>query len=169
MVQTTKMFWKASKHVLRYLRGTSQFGLWYRRTKGVKLQGFTNADWARSPSDRKSISSGIFNLGSAIVSWYNKKQRSVALSTTEDKYMVASQSCSKLSENPVFHDRSKHIDIRYHHLRDCVARRIMLLQYILSEEQDANILTKALPKSKFKFHRDRIGVEDNPFLVEREC
>jgi len=78
-------------------------------------------------------------------------------------------SCIKLSENPVFHDRSKHIDIQYHHLRDCVARRIMFLQYILTEEKDADILTKALSKCKFKFHRDRIRVADNPFLVEREC
>jgi hypothetical protein len=69
----------------------------------------------------------------------------------------------------VFHDRSKHIDIRYHHLRDCVQRKIMLLQYIPTEDQDADILTKALTRSKFEYHRDRIGVKDNPFLVEREC
>ncbi len=141
MVQPTKLFWKATKHVLRYLRGTSQFGLWYRWTEGVKLQGFTDADWAGSPSDRKSTSGGIFNLGSIAVSWYSKKQRSVALSSVEVEYMAASQaaceaiwmrkilvglfgqrmdptvincdnqSCIKLSENPVFHDRSKHIDI----------------------------------------------------------
>ena len=79
------------------------------------------------------------------------------------------QSCLKLSENPVFHDRYKHIDIRYHHLRDCVARRIMLLHYILTKEQDANILTKAFSKCKFEFHRDRIRVIDYPFLVEGEC
>jgi len=79
------------------------------------------------------------------------------------------QSCIKLYENLVFHDRSKHIDIQYHHHRDYVARRIMLLQYLSIEEQDADILTKALLKCKFEFHRDRIGVADNPFLVEREC
>jgi len=79
------------------------------------------------------------------------------------------QSCIKLSENLVFHDRSKHIDLWYHNLGDCVARRSMFLQYISIEEQDANILTKALSKCKFEFHRDRIGVADNSFLVEREC
>eukprot|EP00253_Pinus_taeda_P025903 PITA_25903 len=158
MVQPTKMFWKAAKHVLRYLKGTSQYGLWYRRTEGVKLQGFTNADWAGSPSNWKSTSGGIFNLGSAAVSWYSKKQSSVALSSAEEKYMAA-----------VFHDRSKHIGIWYHHPRDCVAIRIMLLQYISTEEQDANILTKELSKCKFEFHRDRIGVADNPFPIEREC
>jgi len=79
------------------------------------------------------------------------------------------QSCIKLSKNLVFHDRSKHVDIQYHHLRHCVARRIMLLQYISIEDQDVDILTKALSKCKFKFHRDSIGVVDNLFLVEREC
>eukprot|EP00253_Pinus_taeda_P016244 PITA_16244 len=90
MVQPTKMFWKATKHVLRYLRGTYQYGLWYRRTKGVKLQGFTDADWAGSPSDRKSTSGGIFSLGSMILSLYSKKQKSVALNLAEVEYKIAS-------------------------------------------------------------------------------
>jgi len=79
------------------------------------------------------------------------------------------RSCIKLSENLVFHDWSKHIDIQYHHLRDCVQRRIMLSKYIPIEEQDADILTKALSRCKFKFHRGRIRVVDNPFLIERKC
>jgi len=79
------------------------------------------------------------------------------------------QSCIKLSANLVFHDRSKHIDIRYHHIRDCVQRRIMLLSYIPTEDQDADILTKALIRRKFEYHRGRIGVADNPYLIEREC
>lgn len=79
------------------------------------------------------------------------------------------QSCIKLSENLVFHDRSKYIDIRYHHLRYYVVKRIMLLLYVSTEEHDADILTKALSKCKFEFHRDKIGVTDNPFLVERKC
>jgi len=67
------MFWKAEKHVLRYLRGTSQYGLWYKWIEGVKLQGFTDADWEGSPSDRNNTSGGIYNLGSTAVSWYSKK------------------------------------------------------------------------------------------------
>eukprot|EP00253_Pinus_taeda_P036351 PITA_36351 len=90
MVQPTKTFWKVAKHVLRYVKGTSQYGLWYRQIKGVKLQGFTDADWARSPSDRKSESGGIFNLGLAAISWYSNKQRSIALRSTEAEYMAAS-------------------------------------------------------------------------------
>ena len=157
MVMPTNLFWKAGKHVLRCLRGTSEYGLCYRHTYEVKLHGFTNADWAGSPTDRKSTSRGVFNIGSTTFSWYSRKQRSVALSSLEAKYMVASQvaceaiwmrkilfglfgshldptmihcdnqSCIKLSINPLFHDISKHIDIRYHHIKYCVQRKIMLL------------------------------------------
>ena len=91
MVRPTKLYWKATKHVLRYLRGTSQYGLWYERIEGVKLQGFTDANWVGSPSYHKSISRGIFSIGSTTVSWYNRKQRSIALSLVEAEYMVASQ------------------------------------------------------------------------------
>ena len=126
--------------------------------------------------EKKSTSGGVFSIGSTIVSWYNKKHRSVALSLSEAKYMAASQaaceaiwmrkilvglfsshldltvihcdnrSCIKLSINHVFHGRSKHINIQYDHLRDCVQRRIMLLQYIPTEDQDVDILTKALTR-----------------------
>jgi len=78
-------------------------------------------------------------------------------------------SCFKLSKNAIFHNRSKHIKIQYHHLRDCVQRRIMWLQYISTEKQDVDILTKELSRGKFEFQRCRIGVDDNPFLIEREC
>ena len=72
--------------------------------------------------------------------------------------------CIKLSINPLFHDRSKHIDIRYHHIRDCVQQKVMLLQYIPTEDQDADILTKALTRRKIEYHRGKIGVKDNPYL-----
>ena len=79
------------------------------------------------------------------------------------------KSCIKLSVNPVFHDISKHIDIQYHHIRYCVQRKIMLLQYIPMEDQDADILTKALTKRKFEYRGGKIKVKDNPYLVERDC
>ena len=165
----------------------------------VKLHGFTDADWAGSPTDRKSTSGGIFSIRSMTISWYIRKQRSMALSSAEVEYMVAIQAaceaiwmrkilvglfsshldptvihcnnqiCIKLSINPVFHDRYKHNDIRYHHIRDCVQLKIMLLQYIPTKDQDADILAKALARRKFEYHRGRIGVKDNPYLVEREC
>jgi len=73
IVRTTKLYLKVEKHVFRYLKGTNYFGLWYRWTEGVKLQGFTDADWVGSPSNRKSTSRGIFNIGLVAVSWYNRK------------------------------------------------------------------------------------------------
>lgn len=79
------------------------------------------------------------------------------------------QSCIKLSENIFFHDQSKHIDTQYQHLWDCVHRRILLFEYIPTEEYDAHILTKALSRWKFEFHKGRIEVTYNPFLIEREC
>ena len=79
------------------------------------------------------------------------------------------RSCIKLSVNHVFHDRSKHIDIQYHHIKDRVQRKIMLLQYIPMKDQDVDILKKALTRRKFEYHRGKIGVKDNPYLVEREC
>ena len=164
----------------------------------MKLCGFTNANLLGSLLDGKSTSGVIFSVGSASVSWYRRKKIYVALSSTEVEYMDASQvaceviwmgnilivlfghmmdptviyyhnhSYIKLSENLVFHDRSRHIDIRYHHLWDCVQRKIMLLQYIQIEEKEASILTKVLLRGKFEFHRWMIGVVDNPFLTGRE-
>jgi len=107
----------------------------------LRLAGFTDSDWAGCASDRKSTYGCYFGLGSAVVSWFSRKQRLVALSSSEAEYIAASQasceaiwlrkmlvilfgesleppviychnqSCIKLMENPVFHDRSKHIDI----------------------------------------------------------
>lgn len=180
MVKPSKLFWKAGKYVLRYLRGTSENGLWYRQMDDVNLHGFTDADWAGSPTDGKSTSRGVFSIGFIALSWYNRKERSVVLSSVEEEYMTASQatceaiwmrkilvdlfsshldptiihcdnqSCIKISINPVFHDISKHIDILHHHIRDCVQQNIMFLQYIPTEDQDANILMKALSRRKFE-------------------
>jgi hypothetical protein len=79
------------------------------------------------------------------------------------------QSCIKLLENPFFHDRSKHIEIRYHFICDYVQRGAVELQYISTEEQVADILTKALNMGKFVFFRDKLGVVSNTFLGMREC
>ena len=79
------------------------------------------------------------------------------------------QSCIRLSENPVFHDRSKHIEIRYHFIRDYVQRGAVELQYISTDEQVADILTKSLGRGKHIHFRDKMGVVKNTFLDKREC
>ena len=130
----------------------------------MTLHGYTDVDWAGSVVDRKSTSGCCFNLGSASISWMSRKQKSVALSTAEAKYIAASmayceaiwlrklfselfghvldttvilcdnQSGIRLSENPVFNDRSKHIDIRYHFIRDMVQRGVVRLDHIGSDQ-----------------------------------
>ena len=77
--------------MLRYPRGTSEYGLWYRQKDEVKLHGFMDADWGGSPTDRKSTSGGIFSIESTVIFWYSRKQRSVALNSAESEYMAASQ------------------------------------------------------------------------------
>jgi hypothetical protein len=133
------------------------------------------------------------------VSWFSRKKKSVALSSVEAEYMAASQascealwlrkmlvglfgvklrpiviyydnkSCIKLSKNPVFHDRYKHIEIQYHFIHDYVHRGAVELQYISIDEQVTGILTKALSRGKFVFFRDKLGVVSNTFLGMREC
>eukprot|EP00253_Pinus_taeda_P021044 PITA_21044 len=157
----------------------------------------TFSDWAGSSVDRKSTSGYCFNIGSGMASWCSKKHKSVALSSSEAEYMVASttsceaiwlrnllvnifrrnmeatkiiydnQSCIKLYENPVFHDRLKHIDIRCHFVRDCVQRGAVQLSYTPIGEQVADILTKALGKSKFDYFRKTMGMVKNPFQTQK--
>jgi hypothetical protein len=79
------------------------------------------------------------------------------------------QSCIKLSENPVFHDWSNHIEIRYHFIQDWVQRGAVQLQYIPTDDQVADILTKALPRGKHVFFRDKMGLVRNTFLGKTEC
>jgi hypothetical protein len=78
-------------------------------------------------------------------------------------------SCVKLSDNPVSHDRSKHVEIKYDYIRDMVLRKVALVQYLPTNEQIADVLTKPLAKSKFKYFCDKIGVVENTPLAEREC
>jgi hypothetical protein len=142
--------WIAAKHILRYLHGTLNYGLRYVSNSDVQLQGYTDSNWVGSASDKKSTSGVCFSLGSATISWASRKQKSVALSIAEAEYIAAcdactevvwtrklvfgmfdqvlestvifrdNQSCVKISENLVFHDKSKHIDIKYYYLRDKV-------------------------------------------------
>ena len=73
-------------------------------------------------------------------------------------YIVTNQSCVKLSENPMFHDKSKHIQIKYHYIRDMVQRGAVKLRYVVTDKQIANVLTKPLARVKFEYFRENIGV-----------
>jgi hypothetical protein len=87
--------WIAAKHVLRYIRGTINYGLRYTASSDVQLHGFTDLDWAGSAKDRKSTSGMCFSLGSTMISWGSRKQKSVALITTEAEYIATCEACTK--------------------------------------------------------------------------
>eukprot|EP00253_Pinus_taeda_P012051 PITA_12051 len=153
MVEPHHSHWIGAKNLLRYLCGTITHGLRY--TAGnVRLLGYTDIDWAGNVEDRKSTFGCCFSLGSALISWMSRKQKSVALSTADAEYIVASMaSCEavwlrKLLKNPVFHDCSKHIDIRYHYIRDMVQRGAIRLQHIGTDEQGCRHSNKAPRKDQ---------------------
>jgi hypothetical protein len=90
MSQSRQTHWIVAKHVLRNLRGTIGYGLRYASSVDMRFQGYADGDWAGSAVDRKSTSGCCFTLGSAMVSWCNRKQSSVALSTREVEYIALS-------------------------------------------------------------------------------
>jgi hypothetical protein len=178
----------AAKHVMRYLKGTMDYGLIYDGDHDFTLIGYTNADWAGSVADRKITSECCFSLGSAMISWQSRKQYSISLSTAEPEYIAAfstsceaiwlrklltglfdlemrettilcdNKRCIKMIENLVFHNMSKHIEIRYHFIRDMVERGALKLQYISTDEQVADVMTKPLSRVKFEHFRDKLGI-----------
>ena len=81
--------WKLAKRVLRYVKGTLDFGILYSKSKDPRLSGYTDSDWAGSIDDRKSTSGYVFSLGTGVVTWTNKKQHAVTLSSTEAEYRGA--------------------------------------------------------------------------------
>lgn len=175
----------ALKRVLRYLSGTLDMKLVY-ETSDKKLEGFVDADWGGNSMDRKSYTGFVFFFGGNIVSWESRKQPSVALSSTEAEYMALSdaakeavylnrllkeiinfeanavtlnidnQGALKLAENPVYHKRSKHIDIKYHHIRDLVQNQEIRLKYCQTSEMIADIMTKNLSKIKHYYFINKL-------------
>jgi len=89
MVEPKRAQWAVTKHVLKYLQGTINYGLLYTRGKDIRLSGFTYADWARSSVDQKSTYGYCFNIGSGMTSWCSRKQKFVALSSFEAEYMAS--------------------------------------------------------------------------------
>ena len=169
---------KAVKRIFRYLKHTSDYELFYPKNSSFELTSYSDADFAGCKSNRKSTSDTCHFLGHSLVSWFSKKQNSVSLSTTEAEYIASSLACAQvlwmkqtlsdygisysssqifcdntsainLSKNPVQHSRTKHIDIRHHFLRDHVLKGDITLEFISTEKQIADILTKPLKEETF--------------------
>ena len=160
------------------------YGLKYEVIQKINLEGYVDSDWVGSAIDRKSTSGCCFSMGLGVLSWFSRKRSYVVLSTAEAEYVATcsasceavwlrkllfdlfdiqmdatcihcdNRSCKKLSENPVFHDKSKHIKIKYHYIRDMVQRGAVKLQYVATDEQIADVLARV----KFEYFREKLGV-----------
>ncbi|KAI3496680.1 hypothetical protein L1887_39051 [Cichorium endivia] len=187
----------AVKQIFKYLKGTKAMGLWYAIGDNFKLQAFTDSDHAGCKLDRKSTSGGCQFLGGRLVSWSSKKQNCVALSSAEAEYVAASTCCSQvlwmktqlfdygyrflqvpiycdsksaiaISHNPIQHSMTKHIDLRYHFIKDQILEGNIELYFISTDEQVVDVFTKALDSTKFNYFMDKLGMlnPDSDFFRE---
>ncbi|KAL0552084.1 hypothetical protein IC582_011180 [Cucumis melo] len=177
----------AVKRIIKYVHGTTDFGILYSYDTSSKLDGYCNADWAGSADDRKSTSSGCFFLGNNLVSWFSKKQNCVSLSTTEAEYIAAgieytqmrwmknmlneyeiikdvmtlycdNMSAIDILKNPGQHSRTEHIDIWHHFIRELIENKVITLQHIRLNSRLADIFTKPLDATMFEHIRACLGV-----------
>ena len=193
MASPTKDHWIAIKRILRYLKGTLNYGLKFSEDKDdIQVIGFADADWAGDINSRCSTSGYVFQIGNCTVSWSSKKQATIAKSSTEAEYVSLSsaaqeaiwlrslmkdlgnklkaatllyednQGAIELSRNPKHHNRTKHIDISYHFIREKVASNEIVVEYCPSVEMLADIMTKGLPKATFERLRNALGVQELP-------
>nr|GFA13672.1 retrovirus-related Pol polyprotein from transposon TNT 1-94 [Tanacetum cinerariifolium] len=193
----TEKHLKEVERIFCYLRGTVNMGLWYTRDSGFELTGFLDADYAGCKDTFKSTSGGAQFLGEKLVSWSSKKQDCTALSTAEAEYVSLSACCAQvlwmrtqltdygfhfnkiliycdsksaiaISCNPVQHSRTKHIDVRYHFIKDHVEKGTIKLYFVKTDYQLADIFTKALPADRFNYLVCRLGMRSlSPKELER--
>lgn len=174
-----ELHFKCAKRVLRYLKGTSNLCLTFRKSGDTDLRGYVDADWGGA-LDRKSFTGLIFKLGQNLVSWESRKQATVSLSSTEAEYVGLSQaskealylrsllgslttveskaavvfndnqSAHKIAANKMMHNRTKHIDIKYHFIRECVLTNKVEIKYMSTDKMIADILTKNVHAPKLR-------------------
>lgn len=165
--------------ILRYVKGTLFHGLYYSANSSLELRAYSDADWAGDPTDRRSTTGYCFFLGDSLISWRSKKQTLVSRSSTEAEYRALAdttqeliwlrwllddmgvihstptplccdnQSAVQIARNDVFHDRTKHIEIDCHFVRQHVVRSSIRLLSVSSSDQTADIFTKAHPPGRF--------------------
>jgi len=190
----TTAHFTAAKRVLRYLKGTPDSGLLFTRGP-LHLYAYCDSDWAGDPLDRRSTSGfGVF-LGQCLISWQSKKQPVVSQSSTEAEYRSMAYATAELywlrmlfkelqlplttpphlyydnlgalalASNPIFHARTKHIEVDYHFNREKILHKDLVAHYISTEDQCADIFTKGLTSSRFLFLRDKLMVTSLPMSL----
>ncbi|GJV19470.1 retrovirus-related pol polyprotein from transposon TNT 1-94 [Tanacetum coccineum] len=177
----------AVKRIFRYLQGTVNQGLWYSKDSSIALTAFADADHAGCQDTRHCTSSSMQFLGDRLVSWSSKRQKSDAISSTKAEYIAMSGCCAQilwmrsqltdyglgfnkipmycdnksaiaLSCNNVQHSRSKHIDIRFHFIKEHVENGVIELYFVNTEYQLADIFTKALARERIEFLINKLGM-----------
>ncbi|GJU37838.1 putative ribonuclease H-like domain-containing protein [Tanacetum coccineum] len=140
----------AVKRIFRYLKGKPKLGLWYPRESSFDLVAYSDSDYGGANLDRKSTIGGCQFLGHRLISWQCKKQTIVATSTTEVEYAAAA--------NCLFHSKTKHIEIRHHFIRDAYEKKLIQVLKIHTDDNVADLLTKAFDVSRFNFLIVNIGM-----------
>ena len=179
--------WKALKRVVRYLKGTADLKLTYKRGEENDMTAYSDADWGADIDKRRSCTGYVVNMSGGAISWCSQRQSIVALSSTEAEYIALSttvreiiwlqqlsgecdrkkhtvvthcdnQSAIDLGEIEAYRPRTKHIDIRFHHIRDRVQKGTIELEYTATERMIADSLTKPVTKEKTQFCRIGMGL-----------
>jgi ribonuclease HI len=186
MQSPTEGDWILAKRILRYLKKTANARLTYKVMSNI-LTGYSDASYAPNAEDRKSVSGYVFMLNGAAVSWKSKKQPIVALSSMEAEYIALTsaikeatwlakiekdlkiapkkmliyednQSTIKTAKNDIYTDRSKHIDVRYHYVREQIQKNAVEVQYCPTGDMTADIMTKALGSVKHVKFMESLGL-----------
>ncbi|GJU66891.1 retrovirus-related pol polyprotein from transposon TNT 1-94 [Tanacetum coccineum] len=201
--KTTKKHLNADKRIFRYINGTINMGLWYLKDTGMSLTAYSDADHAGCQDTRRSTSGSAQFLGDKLVSWSSKKQKSTAISSTKAEYIALFGCCaqilwmrSQLTDygftfnkiplycdnksaialccNNVQYSRAKHIDVRYHFIKELVENGIVEQCFIRTKYQLADIFTKSLPRERFNFLIENVGMQSMSLetlkrLTKKKC
>jgi histone deacetylase 1/2 len=184
----TTSHYSAVKRILRYVQGTLSLGLKLGRSKSTMISAFSDADWAGCPDDRKSTGGFAVFFGSNLISWCAKKQATISRSSTEAEYKSLANATAEvmwiqklldelgiqhpraaqlwcdnigatyLSANPVFHARTKHIEIDFHFVRERVAQKLLDICWIHTEDQIADGFTKPVVAAKINKFRSNLNL-----------
>ncbi|GKA78448.1 uncharacterized mitochondrial protein-like protein [Tanacetum coccineum] len=159
---------RAIKQILRYLKGTTSFGIKYDRSNGMQLVGYSDSSHNVDIDDGRSTTGHVFYLAACQAIWLRELLAEVTgLERQKVIIRVDNKSTITLSKNPIFHGRSKHIHTRYHFICECVENEQVIVEHVSGENQRADPLTKALARIRFKEMRSLLGVQELPSSTQK--